>query len=712
MKAARKALSVAGCLLWATTVTAGEHEAAAAADADSLVPPPTLRVVGPRRSKPIGNIHPPVRLLDAAGRPLASGDKVRPLSLARSCGACHDTGYIASHNYHALVGLDELWQGQTHNRPWDSGPGLFGRWEPLVYRWLTVPGGDSFDLGTADWLRLLGARHVGGGPAQFSRDGRPLEELVAGDEPDPETWVFDERTGKPRPWDWRRSGTEEVNCLLCHMRSPNNAARVAELKRGNFRWAATATLLGTDVVERKAAGWQWRAQAFDSSGAISAASIGLGKPRNANCRLCHGQRCRCSEPVIFENSLDNWTTETTGTVFSAGRMFDSAMNLAGKEHLSSPWDVHAQRLVGCSDCHYSMNHPAYNDKEDPARRPRHLVFDARRLDLAQYLKQPEHDLAKGHTAQGTVARRLEGTMRNCRDCHDALQAHEWLPFRKTHFEKLGCQPCHVPRVFAPARQVTDWTILTSRQQPRVVYRGAAGPVNRPTTLVTGYEPIMLMHREGAGAVRLMPHNVISTWFWVEEGRPEHPVRLFDLRRALFDEQGDYRREIVAALDENGDGRLQEVELRLDSESKAAAVAARLRAVGVANPRIRAEAQPYTISHGVLSTDLALRDCTQCHSHHSRVTRPIRLAAFAPGGVMPVVVADAGTIIEGHVRSDEGGALYCRPTLDPGRIYMHGSDHLRWMDVAGLLLLLVTCLGVVFHGGLRLWVDRRGRGERS
>lgn len=712
MKAVNTLLLLFSLLLVSARGRAEEAKSAAGKAGEEMVPPVTLKVTGPRRSEPIGNIHPAVRLLDAGGQPLVPGAEARPLSLAKSCGACHDTGFIAEHNYHAHVGLDELQKGGAAQRPWDSGPGLFGRWEPLVYRWLTKPGSDRFDMGTADWIRILGARHVGGGPARFSRDGRALEQLTPGQRPDPETWVLDEQTGKPRPWDWRRSGTVELNCLLCHMRAPNNAARVRELKQGNFRWASTATLLGSAVVVKGPHGWQWQPEAFDSAGAISASRIGLGKPRNQNCRLCHGQRCRCTEPVLFENSLDNWTTETTGTVFSGARMRESAMNLAGKEQLASPWDVHTQRLVACSDCHYSLNHPAYNEKEDPARRPRHLAFDPRKLDLAPYLKQPNHDLAKGHTAQGTVARRLTGSMRSCRDCHDAGRAHQWLPFRKTHFEKLGCQPCHVPRVFAPARRVTDWTILTGRNQPRVSYRGAAGPVNQPTTLVTGYEPIMLMHREGPGVVRLMPHNIISTWFWVEAGNPEHPVRLYDLQRALFDEQGRYRPEIVAALDINGDGRLQENELRLDDDKKTAAVAARLRAVGVKDPRIRAEAQPYTISHGTLSTDLALRDCTQCHSHNSRITRPIKLAAFAPGGVMPQVVPDAETIVEDRVHRNRDGSLYCRPTIDPGRIYMHGSDHLRWMDIAGVLLLLVTFLGVAVHGGLRLWVDRRRRGERS
>ncbi len=653
-------------------------------------------------------MHPPVRLVDRQEDSVLESGK--PVSLQKSCGACHDTEYIARHNYHALAGLDEMHApGETGDlRPWDTSPGLFGRWDPLTYRWLTPLGSAKLDMGTAEWIELFGSRHVGGGPAEFSRrNGRPLDTLESGDKLDPETHVIDSRNGEPRSWDWKRSGTVELNCLLCHMKSPNNAARVAELSRGNFRWASTATLAGSGIVSGKDGVYSWNKDSFGEGGAVKSEVIGISEPRSDNCRLCHGRACRCIDPVVFENSLHNWSAETSGTVFSGGKMFDSGMNLKGKAHLSSPWDVHAQRLLKCSECHYSMNNPTYNTKEDALTRPRHLAFDARRLGISEYLRRPDHDLAKGHTSQGTCARRLDSSMRNCRDCHNAEKVHDFLPYKKTHFEKLGCQPCHVARVYAPAREVTDWTLLGPMRAPRVTHRGVAGPINLPTTLITGYEPVLLMHKEEGGHLRIMPHNIVSSWFWVE-GKPGHPLRLYDLERALFGEDGNYRKEIIKALDSDGDGKLSDDELRLDGPEKVAAVTLSLKEGGAVEPHIAAEIQPYTISHGVTSVDLAVKCCSCCHSRNSRVTKPIELAGYVPGGVIPTIVPDAQIPAQGEIEKDAGGRLVYRPTLDPATIYIHGSSHLGWMDIVGLLLLFGTLLGVSLHGLLRVVSERRRR----
>jgi hypothetical protein len=644
------------------------------ASAAEAPPPVTLEHAGPeprRREKPI---HPPVVLLDEDGGEVrASGG---PLSLMKSCGACHDTGFIAEHNYHAQAGLDQLHapgEGAS-GREWDLSPGLFGRWDPLIYRRLSSPGEKKPDLSTADWIRVMGPRHVGGGPAR---------EPVIKD---------------PRSWDWQESGTVELNCLLCHMEKPDNAARIRELRRGRFRWASTATLQGTGLVEERDGAWRWNGAGFDRDGAVDPGAIGISDPRSANCRLCHGKACRCTDPVVFKNSLDNWSVETTGTVFSPGRMFDSGMNLRGKAGLSTPWDVHAERLLRCADCHHSMNNPVYRtrDEQDPV----HLRFDARRLDEGEYLRRPDHDLAKGHTAQGTVARRLDGSMRDCRDCHRAEAVHDFLPYKRVHFRKLACQTCHIPEVYAPVRKATDWTVLDSRGGPVVSHRGVNGRVNDPAALITGYQPVLLMQEEPGGELRLGPHNLVTAWFWVE-GDPPRPVRRVDLERAYFQAEGVYHPEVVAALDVSGNGRLEHPELRLDAEGKTAVVAARLRAVGAERPRIRGEIQPYTVSHGVMAGGFAVRCCQCCHSYDSRVTSCVELAGFAPGGVLPGWVGDSRTSFHGELQIGATGRLTLEPGIDLDVVYIHGTNHLQWMDVLGIAALLGSLLAVLAHAALRI-----------
>ena len=194
----------------------------------------------------VAPLHPQFALLDANGvNVLESG---QPVSTLKTCGACHDTAFIQSHSDHASVGLDEFGQPGTvaDGRAWDTSPGAFGRWDPLRYRYLSPAGDPLLDQGTPDWVQGFGDRHVGGGPALNARNGQPLTELSA-DAGNPETAMLDPVTGKATAWDWSASGGVEMNCFLCHLPDPNNDARIAALQSSEFRWANTATLVGTGL---------------------------------------------------------------------------------------------------------------------------------------------------------------------------------------------------------------------------------------------------------------------------------------------------------------------------------------------------------------------------------------------------------------------------------------------------------------------------------
>lgn len=645
-------------------------------------------------------MHPTFEILDSKGEPvLRSGG---PISTMRTCGNCHDTDYIANHSFHADVGLRDLGPaGETASgRAWDTSPGFFGRWSPMLYRYLTPEEDDTIDLGTASWLQQFGARHVGGGPAEFSRNGQPLADLTAGGQANPETHIADPDTGETIPWDWQASGGIEMNCFLCHIPQPNNEKRTEALASGQFRWANTATLVGSGIVQQSSDGWQWNREAFDESGHLKKEFLKIQDPADANCGLCHGLvHPEQNEPIISTGCRpDHWSTETTGQILSPQRIANSGLNLAGKQELSRAWDIHSERLVKCIDCHYSLNNPIYR-LEDSESRPAHLIFDARRMDISEYLHRPSHQFARGEVTQTLVAPELKASMRRCVSCHDPEPGHQGLPYYERHFTALSCETCHIPRIYAPARRAYDWTVVTVEGEPGLECRGIEGDRMGPDVLIRGFEPVLLERQDTNGTSSLRPYNLVSAWFWVA-GNPERPVKTRDLMAVYLD--GDtYAPEILEALDSNRNGELDDTELKLDTPEKVDLIANRLSGLGLDDPHIVGEIQPFGIHHNVTGGEWATRSCLTCHSRESRIARPMILASHVPGGVVPKMVGDANVSFSGETSTDAEGRLVYVPSSAASGLYVLGHDSLRWANLIGLLAVLGVIGGVAIHGGLRL-----------
>lgn len=644
--------------------------------------------------------HPPVTLLDHEGKNvLESG---QPVSTMRSCSHCHDTGYISTHSYHTWLGSNEQAPAGKvpGGHPWDWSPGAFGRWNPLVYRYLTPRGDSRLDLGTAEWIELF-RRHVGGGPAQYGQEGKPLVDRPAADATSPDNQVIDS-AGRPHEWNWQRSGTVEMNCFLCHTAEPDNQARLKELAEGRFQWANTATLASTGLVQPKQDGWTYRREAFSADGKLDAAKLGIREPRSENCGQCHGLTDRGQEPLKLELSVRQWSTATKGQVFSPQRISESAANVKNKEHLARPWDVHAERLLECASCHFSINNPAFYEPSSSSR-PGHLAFEPRRLAPGQYIEKPSHQFAKGRTSQGTLARHLDGTMRDCRDCHRADQAHRWLPYQEVHFASLSCEACHIPQSHAPAIRQVDWTLLSPSGEPQIQWRGVEGDPRNPTARISGFRPVLLPKKGLDGQSRLVPHNLISSWYWVEGEKESRPVRLADLRAAIC-VNGTYHPEVARVL---GDGRAV-----LDTAEKVDVVRRRLEAVGVVKPRIEAEVQPYSLHHGVGPARWATRTCETCHTEGSRLGEAFELASYVPAGRLPRVVGDSGVELSGQMQAVGRGQLAYCPSTRQASLYVLGHDRWLWVNAIGGLSLVAVAFGVVVHAGMRVRLARRKPKGRS
>lgn len=649
-------------------------------------------------------LHPNFPLLDKDGENvLTSGDAV---STMQTCGQCHDTEFIQSHAFHSDLGLSDYQVTTGFN----ASTGTFGKWDPLTYRYLSQPGDERLDLSTAEWLMLNGARIVGGGPAETSRDGKNLESLSR-DKRNYETAILD-GNGKAETWDWQASGTMEMNCFLCHLETPNTKALAEFIQAGSFGEANTATLLELGVVDHDGSAWTWNPDAFNENGELKSELAKIQDPTNANCAACHGEVHVGKDPLTYTAcDLDYPQTATTGQVVSAQKVSASGVNLSGKNDINRSWDIHAERQLDCTDCHYSLNNPAHAF-EAQGNNPEHLKYDPRTLEIGEYLQRPDHNFARGQSAQFNVAPELKGTMRRCDSCHDPDKGHaDWLPYVDTHMAIVACETCHIPQMYAPAIQSYDWTVLTLDSQPLTVCRGVEGEPNQITSLVTGYQPVLLNRRNIDGNTLLAPYNLITTFFWVYEDANgnQRPVRLMDLESAFF-ENGSYAPDILSAFDLNNDGLLHNDELVINSSEKEELVKAKLIALGLNNPRIEGLVQPYSINHNVRRGANAVNDCKACHNDESRVSQPIALADYAPNGILPVFDTNNNVNASGEIVTGEDGAVYYNPVPANDGMYVFGSSRVNWIDWLGALMFTGSLLGVIGHGTLR-YISGRKQAQR-
>lgn len=612
-------------------------------------------------------LHPLFPLLDATGQNVLESQA--PVSTMQTCGQCHDTAYIASHSFHSDLGASEQGAPGSFARPWDTSPGLYGKWNPLTYRYLSPDGDSLVDLDPASWISLNAERLVGGGPAA-------------------------------------EAGLE-MNCFLCHLSQPDNEARVATIRSGRLDWSSTATLAKTGIIEWFGDRFAWNPVAFNARGELDRPFVAIQDPTNANCAQCHGVVQSDPEQVLTLVGCDlgNWQTATTGQVISGQRISLSGVNLSAKETRTHAWDIHAERGLDCTDCHFSLNNPAYSMSDEKSR-PNHLQFDPRRLEIGEYLLRPNHNFARGQSAQFTVAEELKGTMRRCESCHDPSLHADWLPYVERHMEELACESCHIPELASPAIQSYDWTVLLPGAAPVKVCRGVEGQTGTLADLVTGYQPVLLQRRDVDGNLALAPYNLITVWYWVYDS-PDgaRPVRLADLQAAWF-EGDEYAPAVLDALDADGDGSLASVELRLDTPEKQSLIANRLLALGLRNPRIQGEIQPYSINHNVVDGATALRDCQTCHTAQSRLTAPMELAPYAPGGVMPTFVADANVQVADGLTLLQDGRLVYVPNTNDHHLYVFGHDRVTWVDGLGALFFVGVLFAVAAHGGLRFYNSLR------
>lgn len=347
------------------------------------------------------------------------------------------------------------------------------------------------------------------------------------------------------------------------------------------------------------------------------------QPQPRHCGQCHGLVHSGRGPLTVEMGSDeHWGTETTGEVFSAQRINQSALNLRNKDKIGRAWDIHAQRMISCRDCHY-------------AKTPPEQLGAAADADEAAFDSGP----------------------RDCASCHTESIQHDWLPEQDKHFAALTCEACHVPQVHLPARQQVDASVIRQDGDYAITYRGLAdGTVDAlGTAYVTGFRPLLIKQADVEGTERWIPVNLVSRWYWVDAAAGE-PVSKEQLQQAWL-ENGRHRPQVVALFDADGDGLLQDAELRLDSTAKFELITRLLIDQGIKSPQLRARVDAHHLHHNVALKE-AQRDCRRCHERQEGEV--ITVAEYVPGNLLP---GDAGTanVHAALLRDADGRLVMPRPT---------------------------------------------------
>lgn len=351
------------------------------------------------------------------GSPLTLESKI-PYSPKKTCGACHDYTLITN-GYHfqqgRTDGTGKIIVSDTYDSkyPWNLSSGMYGKLSmaylnPVQLAKKANQHSSEIDKSSFFFVQNCGSCHPGGGWGEYDRKGylyydeanKNFGYEISGDNPlsDGDYTPFNNgETIFRAPWD--RSGVNEADCLICHLRGYQWKERGAALKGRFLKYGPSV-----------GAGWATVKLSQDEAGNLKAA-LGdidytkkevadfenlhlqiLKRPPDENCLSCH---------AISDGRRRgrDWNPET---------------------------DAHKAKGFDCLSCH-------------PGNK--------------------EHNFAKGNSIQQTVRDDLDDTMNSCEDCHyrrkDRRAPRFPHPFSPRHMRRIACQTCHIPYQPAPAELVFD-----------------------------------------------------------------------------------------------------------------------------------------------------------------------------------------------------------------------------------------------------------------
>ncbi len=720
----------------------GAKEASPLPSPESLVPLVT-------RPLPQGLQHPPIKLLDENGRPAFRTGK--PVSTRQTCGQCHDYDAITQ-SFHFQQGYnhwDNDW-GNRHHEPGSYSDGMFGRQYDYPYYHMTPTDwqerGVDFEYGTPNWALQCGICHTGSGPLEYDRQGRRLDQIPASEIPPghPDFYWWHRKADTVLFWDWKRSGVREANCFLCH--TPNYSKGIQDMRtvgvgmfhQPHFASANAAGLIATGIVLRVTDDGRviYNPKAFEPDGTVKPGWLQISGAfaRLDACLQCHAAPVVDGKVKIWYNypvvRTINRGILRKAFVWSGEKISESQENIAHKEAYPYPWDVHAQAGLTCLDCHDMPNRPGRVVSTPTGPKP---VGSS----VAEFLKRPDHNFGIGNPITWKVAPEHFYSVKRCEDCHNALaEGHDWLPEKELHLKRVSCEVCHVPQTHYWALNFFNFALpkpepfslhreakgACGEAPQRYTFVGAEGdPIEDTTALITGFYPLYIPRSLKPGEdPRIMPYSVTFSLHWINAQGDR--VRFRKILRAFFQRvQGNWdpKPEVLRVFDANGNGWIDDDEALFDTPEKVALAKRLLTEQGVENPTLELVAMPFSLSHGVVPKEYALRSCEECHTPNSRI--------FNRGKYQRVIV-DRPLLFETSriysedylgipiARVEHGKTVWDNSHLLAG-YHLVGAAipeaqahrHMHWADLLGKLLVLLTLVGILFHA-LGRWILPKGTRE--
>lgn len=389
-----------------------------------------------------------------------------------------------------------------------------------------------------------------------------------------------------------------TNCMICHSDNYSAENYFKTRESGQPKWAAFAGLAPSDLARYDESGWHWEIDALGAEGIFTAQELKVKSADSQSCGQCHGIVYSDQEPLVFDpNGQIGRLTRTEGAIYSGQKLSYSGLNLSGKDTTQRSFDVHAERLLECTDCHRAANNPMHGGARGESLS--HLAHDPRLPDLSAFLERPDHNLVIG----------AAGGNGSCQGCHIPEDNHSWLEEVALHMDKVACQACHITELYGPAQQLHDDSVRNANGEPVVVWRSQSAVAD----INIGFKPLLLQRPEDG---RFAPFNVSLTRYWRDAATNKSvPSEIVD---QAWKNAGVSVSDASQYLTEEGLNQM----------------AAALGSLGVEQPEIATIVETIAINHGVSRDSFALSDCNACHSDQGLLQGSLPLGPVHPGYVPP------------------------------------------------------------------------------